>query len=115
MKQFVQQDSGHSESPRHCNCETHVQILLRAAGVGSLEEARARRRANAAPALGQHRNERPCGIGVLYVEALAAQDTINTLPEKTLLAFAAHGAVKDLMPRDGGDAEEVLAAFAYEA
>src|ERR1051326_7061028 len=49
---------------------------------------------------------------VLYIEALAAPDTINTIPEKTLLAFADHGHVKGVMPRDGGDAEEVLAEFA---
>lgn len=44
----------------------------------------------------------------LYVEALAAPDTINTMPEKTLLAFADHGEVKGAMPIDGGDAEAVL-------
>ncbi len=48
----------------------------------------------------------------LYVEALAAPDTINTMPEKTLLAFADHGQVKGAMPLDGGDAEAVLADFA---
>jgi transaldolase len=48
----------------------------------------------------------------LYVEALAAPDTIDTMPEKTLLAFAAGGAVKSVMAKDGGDAEKVLAAFA---
>jgi transaldolase len=48
----------------------------------------------------------------LYVEALAAPDTIDTMPEKTLLAFAAGGTVKSTMPTDGGDAEEVLARFA---
>lgn len=47
----------------------------------------------------------------LYVEALAAPDTINTVPEKTLLAFADHGEVKDTLPPDGGDAETVLADF----
>ncbi len=56
----------------------------------------------------------PAASDTLYVEALAAQNTINTLPERTLRAFAEHGAVKDVMPRDGGDAEEMLAAFAYE-
>jgi transaldolase len=50
----------------------------------------------------------------LYVEALAAPNTINTLPEKTLHAFAEHGRVNDVLPPDGGDAEEMLAAFAYE-
>jgi transaldolase len=49
---------------------------------------------------------------VLYVEALAAPFTINTIPDKTLKAFAEHGRVGDLMPADGGDAEEVLAEFA---
>ena len=48
----------------------------------------------------------------LYVEALAAPDTIDTMPEKTLLAFAAGGTVKSAMPKDGGDAEQVLARFA---
>jgi transaldolase len=48
----------------------------------------------------------------LYVEALAAPDTIDTMPEKTLLAFAAGGTIKSVMPTDGGDAEQVLARFA---
>jgi transaldolase len=48
----------------------------------------------------------------LYVEALAAPDTIDTMPEKTLLAFAAGGSVKSAMAKDGGDAEQVLAEFA---
>ena len=53
----------------------------------------------------------PAASDVLYVEALAAAETINTLPEKTLLAFADHGKVEDVMHFDGGDAEAVLAAF----
>jgi len=48
----------------------------------------------------------------LYIEALSAPGTINTLPEKTLLAFADHGNVRGEMPTDGGDAEAVLAEFA---
>jgi transaldolase len=47
----------------------------------------------------------------LYVEALAAPDTINTIPEKTLHAFAEHGELKAAMAEDGGDAEAVLARF----
>jgi len=43
---------------------------------------------------------------------LAAPDTINTMPEKTLLAFAEHGEVKNALPDDGGDAEMLLAEFA---
>lgn len=47
----------------------------------------------------------------LYIKALAAPDTINTMPEETLLAFADHGKVNDVLPVDGGDAEEILARF----
>ena len=53
----------------------------------------------------------PAAPDVLYVEALAAPDTIDTMPEKTLLAFADHGKVKDAMRFDGGNAEAVLAGF----
>jgi transaldolase len=53
----------------------------------------------------------PEASDVLYIEALAAPFTINTLPEKTLLAFAEHGEVGDPLPADGGDAEQVLAEF----
>jgi transaldolase len=50
----------------------------------------------------------PEASDVLYVEALAAPFTINTMPDKTLLAFADHGEVREPLPADGGDAEEVL-------
>lgn len=53
----------------------------------------------------------PAAPDTLYVEALAAPDTINTMPEKTLLAFADHGKVKGAMRLDAGDAEAVLAEF----
>ncbi|WP_025915452.1 transaldolase [Herminiimonas sp. CN] len=53
----------------------------------------------------------PLAPDTLYLQALAAPDTINTIPEKTLLAFADHGAVSGSMPADGGDAENVIAAF----
>jgi len=54
----------------------------------------------------------PHAQDTMYIEALAAPDTINTIPDKTLLAFADHGKLKGVMPLDGGDAEEVLAQFA---
>jgi transaldolase len=53
----------------------------------------------------------PAASDVIYVEALAAPDTINTMPDKTLQAFASHGQMKGVLPRDAGDAEEVLAEF----
>ncbi len=48
----------------------------------------------------------------LYIEALAAPDTVNTMPEKTLLAFAAQGRLNGILADDGGDAEAVLGQFA---
>ncbi len=48
----------------------------------------------------------------LYVEALAAPDTVDTMPEKTLIAFAEKGSLKGVMAKDGGDAEQTLERFA---
>lgn len=42
----------------------------------------------------------PAAPDTLYIEALAAPDTINTIPEKTLLAFAEHGKIKTILPID---------------
>jgi transaldolase len=52
----------------------------------------------------------PEASDTLYIEAFAAPDTINTMPDKTLKAFADHGKVGDPLPEDGGDAEEVMQA-----
>jgi transaldolase len=52
----------------------------------------------------------PKASDILYVKALAAPNTVDTMPEKTLLAFADHGAMGPLLTPDGGDAEQVLAA-----
>ena len=49
---------------------------------------------------------------VLYIKALAAPFTVNTIPEATLNALADHGDLTGLLPADGGDCEEVLAQFA---
>jgi transaldolase len=46
----------------------------------------------------------------LYISGLAAPNTVNTMPEKTLLAFADHGTTGETLDRDGGDAEAVLRA-----
>ena len=50
----------------------------------------------------------PAAPDTLYVEALVAPGTINTIPEKTLKAFADHGKVGAILPIDGGYAEAVL-------
>jgi transaldolase len=49
---------------------------------------------------------------LLYVMALAAPFTVNTMPEATLRALAQHGGVGATLPPDGGDGEAVLARFA---
>ena len=54
----------------------------------------------------------PDASDTLYVEALAAPDTIDTMPQKTLLAFAEHGALEGTMAADGGDSDATLARFA---
>jgi transaldolase len=54
----------------------------------------------------------PKASDILYVKALAAPYTVNTMPEGTLKAFGDHGEVGDPMAADGGDAEAVLASFA---
>ena len=53
----------------------------------------------------------PDASDILYIKALAAPSTINTIPDATLLAFADHGKLGELMPVDGGDAEKMIAEF----
>ena len=54
----------------------------------------------------------PRASDILYIKGLAAPDTVNTMPEATLKAFADHGEVGAVMPVDGGDCEQVLQQFA---
>jgi transaldolase len=54
----------------------------------------------------------PNASDTLYVKALAAPFTVNTMPEATLRAFADHGEVAGALAPDGGDSETVLAGFA---
>jgi transaldolase len=53
----------------------------------------------------------PKASDVLYIKALAAPFTVNTMPDGTLKALADHGDVGAALPTDGGDCEEVLAQF----
>jgi transaldolase len=54
----------------------------------------------------------PKASDILYIKALAAPFTVNTMPEGTLKAFAEHGEVAAALAADGGNAEAVLAEFA---
>lgn len=53
----------------------------------------------------------PKASDILYVKALAAPFTVNTMPEATLKALADHGELSSIMSPDGGDAEEVIRQF----
>jgi transaldolase len=53
----------------------------------------------------------PKASDVLYIDALAAPNTINTMPEETLIAFSEHGQLGGALPRNGGSCEQVLADF----
>jgi transaldolase len=54
----------------------------------------------------------PKASELLYIKALAAPFTVDTMPEATLKALADHGEVGAVLPADGGNCEEVLAQFA---
>ncbi|MPZ44161.1 MAG: transaldolase [Betaproteobacteria bacterium] len=53
----------------------------------------------------------PSAPETLYVEALAAPDTIDTMPDATLLAFARHGALKKPLADDAVEAAAMLDHF----
>ncbi len=53
----------------------------------------------------------PKASDILYIKALAAPFTMNTMPETTLKAFGDHGEMSGVLAADGGDAETVLAQF----
>ncbi|MBF6571533.1 MAG: transaldolase [Candidatus Binataceae bacterium] len=53
----------------------------------------------------------PKASDVLYVGALAAPNTVDTMPEETLFAFGNHGQLNGVIPADGGDCEQVIAEF----
>ena len=54
----------------------------------------------------------PSAPDTMYVSALAAPNTVNTMPEETLLAFADHGALSGALTPDGGNCDQVLASIA---
>ena len=54
----------------------------------------------------------PAAPDTFYISALAAPDTIDTMPEETLLAFADHGRVTGVMPTETAAADAVLQRFA---
>lgn len=53
----------------------------------------------------------PMASDILYVNALPAPDTVNTMPEATLLALAGYDKIGPVLSADGGDCEQVLSDF----
>jgi transaldolase len=54
----------------------------------------------------------PKASDTLYIKALAAPFTVNTIPEGTLKALADHGELGASLPTDGDDGERILSQFA---
>ena len=54
----------------------------------------------------------PKASDILYIKALAAPFTVNTMPEGTLKALGEHTELGSIMAAEGGDCEEVLAQIA---
>ena len=54
----------------------------------------------------------PKASDILYIKALVAPFTVNTMPDGTLKALAEHTDIGTPLPADGGDCEEVLSKFA---
>jgi len=55
----------------------------------------------------------PQAPDTLYVKALAAPFTVNTMPDNTLNALADHGEIGSILAQDGGDAELVINEFSH--
>ena len=83
------QPARHRRRPAHLSCVSRA-ARIRRAGNGSPPPARVRN-ACSGPAPAPRIRE---ASDTLYVEALAAPDTIDTMPEKTLRAFADHGRMR---------------------
>jgi transaldolase len=56
----------------------------------------------------------PDAPDTLYVEALAAPFTVNTVPEATLKAFDSHGQIREMLAAHSGESERDLSAFMKE-
>ena len=50
----------------------------------------------------------PQASDYLYVKALAAPNTVNTMPEATLLKFGEHGELGRILSSGGGESDEVV-------
>ena len=53
----------------------------------------------------------PQASDILYIKALAAPFTVNTIPEATLIGLSKHNELSSIMDQDGGDCEAVIQDF----
>src|SRR5437667_1545373 len=96
-----------AQSTWHRDRQADIQGVPRAPRLSALAARVQRRRPAATPAVGQHGHEGPAASDILYIRALAAPVTVNTMPEGTLKALADHGAPGAMLPAHGGEGEEV--------
>ena len=99
-------------SSGHRRRRSGLRGLSRSPGLRSLAAPRKLRGAAATPLVCEHGTKDPRAPDTLYIGALAAPNTVNTMPEETLLDFADHGEVGGVLRRDGGAASETLSAIA---
>jgi transaldolase len=90
------------------NCYRHYRELLDSPRMQRLQNEGARPQRLLWASTG---TKDPEASDTLYIEAFASPLTVNTMPDKTLEAFADHGQVGETVPPDGGDCDEVLAEF----
>jgi len=69
-------------------------------------------RASAPPALGLHLHQNPADSDTRYVDELIGPDTINTVPETTMAAFANHGALARTIDAGVDEAADLTRRFA---
>jgi transaldolase len=83
--------------------------------VGAVEGAGGQGRAPAAAAVGLDRGQEPDYSDTMYVSELVVADVVNTMPEKTLNAFADHGEVTgDAVTGTAAQSQEVFDAVAAQ-
>ena len=95
----------------HRHRQAHLQGVSRSAGIARWKAIVAKGFNPQRLLLASTGTKDPKASDILYIKSLAAPDTVNTMPEATLLAFADHGEIGGVMPADGGDCEQVLAEF----
>ena len=99
---------GAAKPARHRHRKTHLQGVSHPDRLPALAADSQRRRPPQRLLWASTGTKDPSASDLLYIKALAAPFTVNTMPEGTLNALAEHGEVDHILSPDGGDCEEVL-------